>query len=264
MSPAIGLAIGIGFNNKPPGPVLDPDAMALIARMSVEPNASRKLLISNLIKALKAGGVWSKLDAFYVLASHDAQAARLNWVSGLLGLSLVASPVFTVDRGYKGDGVSAYLAIASPLADSVKFQLTDASAGLWAQEVVNTANKVAMAGGASAYTNIYPLNTAGTQFSARTNSNSSGYRNGGGTGMFHTSRVSEPGYTQRHGLAARYDMNGVAYARAVPERILAGTSGWGFSEHRVAAAYFGAGMTVGQEDAITNALSTYMTAVGAA
>lgn len=53
---------------------------ALVARMEIAPSAARKKLIDDLIVELKSWGIWQKLDLLYILAAHDAQAARLNWV----------------------------------------------------------------------------------------------------------------------------------------------------------------------------------------
>jgi len=85
------------------------EAAALVARFTTAPTTSRKRAIDTLIGALKAAGVWSKLDALYLLAAADSQAARQNWVQDLYNLTAVSAPTFTADRGYAGDGASAYL-----------------------------------------------------------------------------------------------------------------------------------------------------------
>ena len=46
----------------------------------------------------------------WLLAAHDAQAGRLNWIGAANDLSVGGSPAFTADRGYQGDGSAAYLA----------------------------------------------------------------------------------------------------------------------------------------------------------
>lgn len=53
---------------------------ALLARMSVQPTTARASAINRLYVDLSLAGVLAKLDLFYVMAAHDAQAARLNWV----------------------------------------------------------------------------------------------------------------------------------------------------------------------------------------
>lgn len=55
-------------------------AAALMARMSEAPAPVRSRAIGGLVGSLISSGIWQKLDLLYVLAAHDAQAARLNWV----------------------------------------------------------------------------------------------------------------------------------------------------------------------------------------
>ncbi len=57
-----------------------PETAGLLARMSVPPSPARRTQIDTLVKTLLAAGLWTKLDALYLTAAHDAQAARLNLV----------------------------------------------------------------------------------------------------------------------------------------------------------------------------------------
>ncbi len=104
----------------------DTDALALFARMSIQPDPARKTLINTLITALKASGAWASFDYFYMLAAHSAQAARLNWVAND-ELLPVNAPLFTPDRGFKGDGVGAYLELPFNQASLTKAQQNNAS-----------------------------------------------------------------------------------------------------------------------------------------
>ncbi len=89
--------------------VYSPEAAALLSRMTVTPSTARKQLIDALIATLVGAGIWAKLDALYLLAAHDAQAARLNWIADRYNLTAVNSPTFTTDRGYAGTGAAMYL-----------------------------------------------------------------------------------------------------------------------------------------------------------
>lgn len=91
----------------------EPETAGLLARMSVEPSITRKGHINTLIAALKTAGVWAKMDAFYVFAAHDAQAALLDWTGRGNDLATVGSVTFTTDRGFTGDGATGYLTKAS-------------------------------------------------------------------------------------------------------------------------------------------------------
>jgi hypothetical protein len=108
-------------------------ADTLYAAMSVQPDATRQGHIETLINALRTAGVWAKLDVFYVMAAHDAQAARLNWRNpATFALSAVNSPTFTTDRGYAGNGSSSYLNTAWDAAtNGVLYTQNSASMFAW-------------------------------------------------------------------------------------------------------------------------------------
>jgi hypothetical protein len=87
----------------------DADAEAYFAAMSVEPDATRKGLLNDLIVGLKADSVWTKITWLSVLAAHDAQAARVNIKTPAQVATAINSPTFTTDLGYAGDGATSYL-----------------------------------------------------------------------------------------------------------------------------------------------------------
>ena len=99
------LGLGLGLRSDVigrPGTVVsyDPDAEALFARMDVEPDAARRQLYSDVVTALKNGGVWDLLDAWYETEAHDIQAARLNWKQDAYNLVAVGVETWTVDQGF--------------------------------------------------------------------------------------------------------------------------------------------------------------------
>ena len=97
------------------------------------PDPTRKALINTLVKSLKAAGVWTKLDALYLFAAADAQAARRNWIQDLYNATAVSSPTFAADRGYTGDGAAAYLdtGFNPSTASSPKLTQNSAHASAW-------------------------------------------------------------------------------------------------------------------------------------
>ena len=99
-----------------------PETEDLIAVFATPPSDERKALIDDTIRALLKGPsptLWDKLDAFYVLAAHEPEAACRNWKSpgtpgspgtdGSYKLAPQNGPTFIPDVGYQGDGVDAYL-----------------------------------------------------------------------------------------------------------------------------------------------------------
>lgn len=89
---------------------LDASSELLFGLMQVQPSPARKTVLDTFVKTLKSAGIWQKLDLLYVLAAHDAQAARLNWIApSQFALTATNSPTFTADQGYTGDGTAALL-----------------------------------------------------------------------------------------------------------------------------------------------------------
>ena len=93
MFPLPGLIAAAGY---------DAAATALFARMTTQPSANRKQLISDLITEFKACGAWSVIEGCWMFAAHDEQASRLNWKSsaGTMVAVNATLPAFTVDRGH--------------------------------------------------------------------------------------------------------------------------------------------------------------------
>jgi Glycosyl hydrolase family 30 beta sandwich domain len=107
------------------------EATDLVARMTNAPSAGRQNAISRLIAQLKRSGVWSQLDALYVLCSHDEQAALLNWVGGSFNLTRTGG-TFTAGYGWTGDGISGFLdtGFNPATASTPKFVRDSASFGI--------------------------------------------------------------------------------------------------------------------------------------
>jgi len=98
----------------PPNPIffgsaLDPDAARWIATVG-QSNVSgpRGMLVSDTIRALKAGNVWNALDFLPVLAAENTACALVDW-KGLRTMTAVNTPTFTADRGYAFDGSTNYI-----------------------------------------------------------------------------------------------------------------------------------------------------------
>ena len=253
------------------GPAYAPETLALVARMTDPPPASRVILINNLIVALKSSGVWDDLEVFYILAAHDAQAARLNWKSTSYNLSAVGGPTFTTDRGYAGDGSTSYLNTGWSINTSTKFLQDSASFGAYCN-VTNAPRGITLLG--AIYTGAgfgyvlvnpqsatstfkgalnlvgdedYGAASGGTGFSAfsRTASNlTTGYKNGVPVGTSTTASTGRPART--FWICAA---NNGTISRPTADRI--------------AMAFAGAGLTDAKMLALHTAVLTYLTAVGA-
>ncbi|MBN9018713.1 MAG: hypothetical protein J0H11_14970 [Rhizobiales bacterium] len=264
MSMSIGLGIGIG---KRRGGSSLPETRALVARMTTKPVAARAGLIDNLIKALKAAGVWSQLDALYVMAAADAQAAKLNWITGTYDLTAVSAPTFTVDRGYAGDGAASYLDTGfNPItAPSPKFTQNSGSLILWSRtNLPNGADNSGDFGRENSRIGRF-LSTSGMAM-GRINmaSTLNSMAAGAYPGMISWSRTGSAAWTSyAAGVAVNSGTEASAALTNGTLRICSWTAG-SFGVNQLAAAAIGASLNGTQHAAVKAALQTYLTAIGAA
>lgn len=241
----------------------DTDASAYIAAMSVAPTVTRAGLIKDLIAGLKTDGLWANHDLVYLIASHDSQAARLNAKApATYALSAVNSPVFTVDRGYAGDGVSSYL--DTGFADNtaaVNWSQDSASMAVWLNQHSGTANAVGVNG--TTATRLIPRGASaldgrihGTTGVGGTVADGLGL-----TAISRTSSTALKSYRNGANMATASATSAAPVAGAI--QIFRGSAG-SFGAGRAAAVLIGAGLNDAQETALYNRLNTFLTAIGAA
>jgi hypothetical protein len=92
------------------------------------PSGGQQTLQNDLVVALKAAGVWSKLDTFANFATDgDSDFALIDWIR-LSDYTAVNSPTFTTDEGFTGNGTSAYINTNfNPTTQVVNYTLNNAS-----------------------------------------------------------------------------------------------------------------------------------------
>lgn len=109
------------------------EAAALFAAMSVQPDATRKGLIDDLITGLKTDSVWNSLSYLWVMQGGDAADARLDWKNPgsntLTYGGTMGAGDFTTDRGFTGDAVDKHL--DTGINDNTSLTLDSLSAGVW-------------------------------------------------------------------------------------------------------------------------------------
>lgn len=258
------LAIGVGIGFGGAAPSLDPASAALIARFSTPPTAARSALINTFIVALKNAGVWSKLDALYVIAAADSQAAARNWIADQYNLTVSSAPVFVADRGYTGDGVDDFLdsSFNPTTAVSPKFTQNSACMGIRSRtDLTNGTTSGDIGNGNSGWGRS--TTTSGL---ARGRPNTAGNVN--------IATTAYPGHITYTRSAAAvwegYD-NGVDVGGGVDASaaltnanfaILRQAAG-AYGINQIALAYWGSNLTSGEVAALYAAENAYMTAVGA-
>jgi hypothetical protein len=174
------LALGLGPGMADDAAVLGPpsysaEAATLFARMTVQPPPARKTLIDNTIVGLKAAGFWTRLDALYMFAAHDGQAALLNWIANQYNATS-SGAAFTADAGYATDGAATYLDtnFNASTASAPNYTQNSAMFGIRMNDV-GQAGATGSIGGAYDGTNGSNLNprNASNTLQARCNNNSS-------------------------------------------------------------------------------------------
>ncbi|MCX5516250.1 hypothetical protein C3941_19865 [Kaistia algarum] len=241
-----------------------PETRALIARMTTAPTRQRARLLDALIVSMKAAGVWTKLDALYLLAAADSQAARLNIVQNAYNLSAVSSPTFVADRGYTGDGVASYLdtGFNPTTAPSPKFTLNSAHLAIWSRtNLISGTLFDAGNGNARINAGSNALNTMRAGLNDATLNNYGAV--GVSTGHFALNRSASgalQGYRNGGSLASQTTAS-TALSNA---NILLLTNQTSYSTRQLPAAHFGQSLTATEIAAIYAALNVYLTAVGGA
>lgn len=244
----------------------------LVSRMKVQPTSARLRIIDGLITDLQDCGVWDKLDALYLFAAHDVQAARLNWKSSVVRDAVsVNSPVFEVDRGFTGDGYSSYIdtntnavfqyvGVDYPLY--VEYQATSATFGVYSRTGTSSAAIDASIVGGTALT----TNSSDT-FSARMNSNEGNRvlvsNDGRAVGLFAATRSGSTGYLYRDGVLKGSGTLGTAALPTTSANFLRGDLE-SLSARQLAAGFWGAALTETEHADLNIALSIYLSAIGAA
>jgi hypothetical protein len=251
---------------------IDSDAWAIITAMTNRPPYARQTLIKNLVESLKTAGLWTKIDRLFVLAAADSQASLLDWKSHATKLTATTanstSPTFTADRGWQGGGagttVGGYLSGEFNATVGTNQLAQDSNhLAVWVHQA-STAASVGLyreAGGGqmliackSSTAVLWSMNMSG--------SSDSPAQTGDGTGFYAHSRQASTGYASYQAA----NSNAITRTSAAPAsgtfHVLRGGSG--YSNARVSAACWGAGLSSTEVGDLRTALQTYMVGVGAA
>ncbi|HZW07965.1 MAG TPA: hypothetical protein VFF65_12655 [Phycisphaerales bacterium] len=148
-----------------------PQTQALVAAMTTPPTDERAELIDEFNRSMAA--ISQASDWLFMLCAHAEQASLLDWTNPSRVLTPVNAPVFDADEGYTGDAVGAYLTTSRLMSSLTKYQRNSASATV----AVVGASPVASdrwLGPDGGSTTIFMGLSAGSEYSARLNSNSGG------------------------------------------------------------------------------------------
>ena len=247
------------------GPDWTLETRALVAAMTVPPAGARVAQIDTLIKSLKAADVWRLLDVLYLLAAHDSQAARLNWKSpGAFTLSPFNAPTFLADRGYTGDGVTAYIDTGYNPGDGGNHNLKrdSAFAAIWTRtEIVDPVSGFDFGGGDIA---IGPFGSSKTAYFTRLNSGSLSVPLVGNANFYSCSRSNANNYDVYQG-ASLLTTHNLASSAVVDSSLtfFKRNGASAFTSNQISVGMAGAALTAAQIAALYAALAIYMAALGA-
>jgi hypothetical protein len=245
------------------------EADALFARMTTQPNATRKGHIDTCILALKTGAlsgsdIWAKLGGLWLMAAHEEDTAKLNWKGATYGITLTDAPTWAVDQGYTTDGSNDVVDLnlnpstdATTAQNSAHFMLRNHTNSQFATSIggnyngtsgqsllVRSATDTAASrinSGSSSPTISSVTDARGLWITNRSASNALQlYRDGAQLGTATTVSVAEISATLRLGV-----VNGI------------------FTSARFSAASSGSSLTANEAADLSNAIAAYLTAVGA-
>ncbi|QTL05755.1 hypothetical protein J5J86_10935 [Aquabacter sp. L1I39] len=241
-----------------------PATTALVARMTAAPPAGRVVAIDALVRALVAAGVWSRLDLLHVLAAHDTQAARLNWISSAYDLAAYNSPLFTAHRGFKGDGTAAYLEAAgyNPSAATLRFAQNSMTLGAWMLTPSSAAVGLDVYGGNS---RVQRRTSGSNDLHYRANDGTSTFWPSGGAldGLMVADRADAATKALYRNGALTHSAAVASTGNSTILRLFAAGAGSAMSDAEIAVVFAGASLTEAQHAALHAALRTYLLKVGA-
>jgi|SRR5215510_7343599 len=247
----------------------DAASLLIFAAFSTPPDTTRKGAIDTCVRALKSAGVWTKLDVLYLFAAADSQAALINWKApGTFNATATSSPTFTADRGYTGNGSSSYVDSNYNLSSSGGvYAASDAALFAWNLRVgIPSAPNGLMGSSGTDVTQIYPRLGGGNTLRVCINTTSAIIDIGGNTaseGFYAASRTaSNAAAVYKNGSSV--GTNSTSTSPALPNttmtflRVNAQHADW-----QCAGGGFGSSLNSTEHAALCNALSAYLTSVGA-
>jgi hypothetical protein len=126
--------------------ILDADYNAVLARATVLgytlPDATLQGKQNTLVISLKSAGIWNKLDILKIYATNNSNMATLNWKAPASHqTTLVNSPTFTANQGFKGNASTSYLNTNfNPATSGVQYTLNNASRFIYLKTAFATSN----------------------------------------------------------------------------------------------------------------------------
>jgi hypothetical protein len=118
------------------------------------PSASQQIEQNDLVLALKASGIWAKLDTFALFFNDgSANFGLVDWIrtastNTLVTYTAINSPTWSSNGGFQGNGTSSYISTNLNSASSgLLFSQNNASFFSWIDNIISGNNIVGAASG---------------------------------------------------------------------------------------------------------------------
>jgi hypothetical protein len=240
----------------------------IFAAFTTPPTPARQTLIQNAVASLMTAGVWDKLDALYMFAAADAQAAKVNWKNpGTYNASEVLAPTFTADQGFTGASTKYLDSGFNPTtAPTPQFVQNSAAFFAWSLTDIDAATAIfgpATATG-SGESMLFPRSAGTVNLYINQGSNST-LANTDGSGFFTVVRRAASGASAIEVYRNTTSLGTGSIASVAPANqsfafLKRGAAA--FWTGQVAAGGFGSQLSAGEQLAAYNTLRTYLTGVG--
>jgi hypothetical protein len=244
------------------------EATQFFSRIS-DPGTTRKNLYAALIDSLVSGGVWSKIDALYVLAAPDEATSLVNLKQSSYALTKNGTPTFTADDGFKGttDSTTQYLSTGfTPSTAGGSFAQNSAHLMVWSNEsaqVTSAAIGVSVAGSRSVLAPrwsdnncYYAANCATTPSATSTDAAGCWIANRSASNAMEIYKDGSSIGTSSAASTALQNQQIYVIAERNPSNV---ADGYG---NQVSAAGYGGSLSAGEVTTYHSALATYRTGVG--
>lgn len=269
--PRVGVPAGGTFSGRA---IVVPDAAATTAFLARTTglNATHTNAYRSLINGLVTAGVFSKLDALYMLATQDGATSLLNLVSASFPLTTTGTITFTADQGYAGNGVDGRLNtgfIPSTAGGNYTLNSAHHSAYVRTSRAAGGASSTLGTSTAtgSAYSYMETYNTGNARVTMN-DGTFSGVANGNAQGMYVVSRTSNLAIAMRRNQGALFSSGAVASVALPDQQYLiccnndTGGSPLNFVTDQIAAVSLGGGLTLAESDTLSARINAFMTTLG--
>lgn len=244
------------------GVVFDTDYQAVLTYATslgyTLPSLSQRTKQNQLMLALKAGGIWSKLDTFAVFANDGGSNFGLIDWKRLSLYTAVNSPTFTSNQGFQGNGTSSYIDTNfNPTTQGVNYTLNNASRYIYSR--INAANKVYDGVVSSTANSITSFDSALHRINQGGNNLSATFAFGGSTGVKSIHRTSSTSVTLYNAKSASSGLTATSTSRPNENQLIL-RSATSYAAHQISSYAMGASL-VSENTSFVDAFDTYITSL---